>query len=241
MMSDPRWKPQPYHEIFTIDCYRLKRISPAPSAVIDIGANYGCFTHYAKHLWPNCRVVAIEPHPTNFAVCQELVNGKLDNVHLINAAMATSPPHWLPAAGGESNPGGQIYMCECVGYDQSDLSAFTPASCPAIRLCDLKDYLPPDGNYVVKIDCEGGEQCLFDDKESTQILSDAKYFTAELHFFAGRYRFVPEEDRHACKMLQTHGHVIRAFMDWMYAFSETHVVEIEITNPNSGMMWATRK
>lgn len=239
VIIDERWKPQPYHEIFHEDCYRLKRLPFTPEIAYDIGGNLGCFAGYVKTLWPNTRIVTVEPHPSNFAVLQQAVGG-IKGIIPIHAAMATSQPHWVPAIGGESNPGGHTYICKCIGYGPEDLTSIQTAACPFMPLCDIVSLHPPDGPYIVKLDCEGGEECLFEDDASNDVLRRAHFFSAELHFFAAKHREIPEVDRLKPGLLGTHGHVIRAFFDWMYGFCDTHKIEIELL-PNSGMLWATKK
>jgi len=146
----------------------------------------------------------------------------------------------VEAIGGDTNPGGHTYICESVGYDHTDLESIPLATCPSVTLAELFATHKTNEDYIVKLDCEGGEECLFDDDASNDVLRGAAYFAAELHFFAARHRKIPDADRLKPALLSTHGHVIRAFMDWMYGFSDTHKVEIELV-PNSGMLWATRK
>jgi FkbM family methyltransferase len=239
MNIEQRWKPQPFHEIYNLDCYRLKQLTFQPDTFYDIGGNLGCFVGYAKTLFPNSKVVSIEPHPTNFAFMEQCVGG-LPGVTLLNRALGAGPVYWIPAIGGESNPGGHTYISESVGYNHEDVGNLTPAKCESVTLWDLYNEFPPSGPYVVKLDCEGGEECLFGDDASNDVLHGAAYFAAELHFFAAKHREIPEVDRLKPGLLGTHGHVIREFMDWMYGFSDTHKVEIELC-PNSAMMWATKK
>lgn len=75
-------------EIFTNHQYYFETDQPAPR-IIDAGAHIGMATLYFKQLYPDAQVIAIEPHPRNFALLSENVadNG-LNDVHLIQAALA---------------------------------------------------------------------------------------------------------------------------------------------------------
>ena len=42
----------------------LKRVSPSPDIVIDVGFNTGQFSSLALELWPLSTVIAFDPHPT---------------------------------------------------------------------------------------------------------------------------------------------------------------------------------
>jgi len=237
---DPRWQPQPWSEIYEADCYRVKQLDFQPGTVYDIGGNLGCFAVYAQMLWPECHVISVEPHPSNFAILKEHAE-QLPRVTAVHAALGTSPAHWFPAAGGESNPGGHGYLCECIGFDANDLKSFAVAECPTLSMRQIATLHPPTGDYVVKLDTEGAEECLLHDDDGTEFLRGARYIAAELHFVTGRWREVPEADKLKPGLLSTHGHVIRAFMDWIYGFSDTHVVTYEIGTPNAGMMWCKRR
>ena len=217
----------------------LKKTKIQPSTVYDIGGNLGCFAAYAKAVWPNCRVVSVEPHPTNFAVLKSHAD-QLQGVTPVFAALATSEVRWNQAIGGESNPGGHSYFCECVGYEAEELEKLPLAKCPWMTMKQIAEAYPPGGEYMVKLDAEGGEECLFNDNEGTDFIRGAAYIAAELHFFAAKHREIPEVDRLKPGLMGTHGHVIRAFLDWIYGFSETHLVECEIF-PNSANMWCTKK
>lgn len=239
-IPDPRWSANVYAEIFRDDCYRLKRRIPVtPTAVYDIGANLGVFTNYAKQIWPSSKVVCIEPNQHNFSVLLE-TTAHLSSVVAINAALGTGPVRWLEAIGGNANPGGHSYLCECVGYSRDDIQTLSSTDCMVLSLDELFQSHPSNGEYLVKIDVEGAEECLFDHTPSNQVLRNAIYWTAELHFFAARAREIPNADRLAPALLGTHGHVIRACLDWCYGFSDTHKVELELL-PNSGMVWCTRR
>lgn len=232
------WSPALHHEISTEDTYRLRQLNFAPRVVYDIGANLGCFAAFSKILWPNCQVVCVEPNPHNFTRLEDVL-APHKGIQSIHAAMATGPAHWIEAPGGNTNPGGHTYVSETVGYEAESLAAFPLAECPSLSLAEIA-HAPIDP-YIVKIDCEGGEQCLFDDDQSNLVLRGAAYWTAELHFFAAKHRRIPEADKLAPGLMGTHGHVIRKCLDWIYEFSDTHIVDFQLTQPNAGMVWCTRK
>lgn len=234
----PLWSNPLYQEIFLFDTYHLERLSFRPDTVYDIGANLGCFSARAKSLWPECNVVCLEPHPTNFANLLQLV-AEMPDVLPINAAMATGPVHWRQAPGGETNPGGQSYISKTVGYDDDDLAQLPNADCQGITLAQLVAQHPPRGRYLVKIDTEGAEQCLFTDHASNEVLHRADFWTAELHFFAGHHQpYVG--DQYLPVNLATHRPVINACLEWSYGFTDTHKVEMEI-HAIGGMVWCTKK
>jgi FkbM family methyltransferase len=232
----PQWSDPLYHEIFINDTYRLERLDFTPATVYDIGANYGCFAAKAKAMWPNCRVICVEPHPPNYEVLTGVVS-TMQGVTTLQAGLGTGPLHWAAPSGGEDDPGGQGYLSLCAGYDQQDLQAIPVVECRHLTLADLFQEFPPTKPYLVKIDTEGAEQSLFGDQASNALLADAAYWTAELHFFAGHWEPTPKYQH---RYLATHAHVILPCLEWLYCFCDTHFVELSL-HACGGMAWMTRK
>ncbi len=237
VVESDKWKPQPHAEIFLEDTYRLRALDFAPDLVLDVGANVGCFTGFAKSLWPECRVVAVEPHPDNFTVLRDTVGG-LPGVTLVFGALGNGPIRRRLGP----NAGGHLYTSESVGFTREGLAAredFEPHDVWCYMLNDLLAIVGVRGEYIVKIDCEGAEQVLFDHKPSLEALRDAAYWTAELHFFAARHERPATAERLCDRMLETHGGVLAAYWKWLYRFSDSHDVALRL-RPSGGMAWARR-
>ena len=62
--------PSIYHEVVERDVYKLQSLVFPPEVIFDIGANLGIYTLYAHRRFPRATVVAVEPHPANFAFLQ---------------------------------------------------------------------------------------------------------------------------------------------------------------------------
>ncbi|NTV49871.1 MAG: FkbM family methyltransferase [Geobacteraceae bacterium] len=80
-----------YHEIFKenahfmVDGFCDKNIA----VVLDIGANQGFYTLKLKETCPDCKVIAIEPNPAEYAVlCENLKLNNISNVMHDNVAVA---------------------------------------------------------------------------------------------------------------------------------------------------------
>jgi FkbM family methyltransferase len=75
-------------EIFTHNNYYFATNNPEP-VVVDAGAHIGLATMYFKHLYPNSKVIAIEPNPVIFKILtQNIFENQIENVQTINAALA---------------------------------------------------------------------------------------------------------------------------------------------------------
>ena len=70
-------------EILHRDYYDLRKFSPGSfDTIIDIGANIGMFSLYARFLQPLARIIAIEPHPAIFKILQD--NTRRMDIETIN-------------------------------------------------------------------------------------------------------------------------------------------------------------
>lgn len=118
--------------------------------VVDVGANIGTFTIYAKHTLPAARVIAIEPEVGNFSLLHDNVslNGFSESVTCINSALCASEGEIdlfvVDSSSGKNStkhqfPGAQTVTVSCTTLDV----VFAQHN---ITRCDL-----------LKIDCEGAE------------------------------------------------------------------------------------
>lgn len=179
-----------YGDVVTEDIYRLRSLDFQPDVIFDIGANIGYFTHLARGLFPNALIVAVEPHPENIRIFQEncpepgLVATEAD-VKLFCGAIGSHGQVWR--AQGAANGASEVYITEGLGYPPEsfdDSSHFLPANAPSRSLATIAGGLfdVTGARYIVKIDCEGGENAIFSDPASMDILIGAEYIAAELHY-----------------------------------------------------------
>lgn len=74
-------------EIFKGNCYYFETDNPTP-LIIDAGAHIGLASLYFKSLYPQAKIVAIEPNPNNFILLQQnLAQNQIDNIELFNLAL----------------------------------------------------------------------------------------------------------------------------------------------------------
>ena len=147
------WSLFVFDEIFLQRCYDSPDILNRKPirTIIDVGANIGCFSLHAKQLWPEARIVAIEPHPTNFASLQEHVKlSGLKNITTLQVGVSDrcgSFDLYL----SPRNIGGHSM------YKKSD----QVIRIETITLQDVLEMLGSEGSCdLLKIDCEGCEKAL---------------------------------------------------------------------------------
>jgi FkbM family methyltransferase len=76
-------------EIFVDDAYPRAALPPAAKTIIDAGANIGATVRLFRRLYPDARIVALEPDPLTFELCR--LNVAADpNVSLRQGAIAGS-------------------------------------------------------------------------------------------------------------------------------------------------------
>jgi FkbM family methyltransferase len=80
-----------FEEIFRNDShFKLPGfMEPPPEVVLDIGANQGFYSMKVRALFPECRIIAIEPNPREHALLQKnIALNRIDTVMTENIAVA---------------------------------------------------------------------------------------------------------------------------------------------------------
>jgi FkbM family methyltransferase len=137
-----------------------------PTRIMDLGANCGAFTVWAKTIWPEAEIFAFEPLEFNFDLLLKNVDG-LSGVECFNQAVGD--PALSKIYKGKNNSG------ECsqyLGHEQSEVAE-------DIYVCDAKDEwfqnLVASVDFV-KIDIEGAEKYLV-----PNVPWKARYIALEYH------------------------------------------------------------
>jgi FkbM family methyltransferase len=165
-------------EVARYDCYRLRNLPWVPDVIYDIGGNTGTFTLFSRLLFPHAAIVTIEPDPNNLKMLRRVCDVIL-GVTLKQAALALAPPvlNRSRQAGG----GNQVYISPgAIGYPAG--GDYEPSSVPPMSLSEILALGPP-GKSVLKVDCEGGENCIFGDPTSMAALATADFIAMELHWY----------------------------------------------------------
>lgn len=172
-----------YGEVVTHDCYKVRQLDFVPDLVFDIGANIGVFTRFARSLWPNALIVAVEPHPDNVDVFFE--HTKFPDLIFEHKALGKGN---LWHNKGARNGSGESYVSSGLGYNDKEMSATdsTERSDIATITIDklVKLYWRQGMKTVMKIDCEGGENVIWEDEPSMEALRKMDYICMETHFYA---------------------------------------------------------
>ncbi len=141
--------------------------------IVDIGANVGVFTLYSCMRHSGAKVFAYEPCRETFA---HLVttNGFLSNVKFINEALGDGSS--LDFRSHKSYGSVQFHKPE-----EGEQLGYSIRS-PSLHDMFVDNRIDKSDNYFVKIDSEGGERFLLEDKQSTAVLKGSCGSAIELHF-----------------------------------------------------------
>jgi FkbM family methyltransferase len=157
------------------DEYKFDRIGFAPDVIYDIGADCGSVTLFAHSLFPQAKIVAVEPNPWSYP---RLAKNAADipQIVAVNAAVGQGPMF-------EPLPPAEPLHWMVVGRDAPTWdNKLVPTTVPVIGVDEL--YARHGGErYAVKVDIEGGEASMMRHGPSRQVLLNSAYFTAELHFW----------------------------------------------------------
>ena len=167
-----------YTNIVTRDCYVFRNFGcDFFDSIIDIGANIGMFTNYARMRHIKAKIFAYEPHKDTFNYLVSS-NHFMPNIMYNNEAIGD---------------GHAMFLCDTtfVGCNQF----FNAEECEKYQL--TKEYDVPsitlggifkqynislNRNYFIKIDCEGGERFLLNDNDCIEIIKKSCGFAIKIHF-----------------------------------------------------------
>lgn len=155
-----------YKEIIHDDSYYLRKFFSTNKLpinhIIDIGANIGYFTLLASVLYPETEKILIEPNPENVKV----LNFNFKDFSNINI---------IPKALGD---GSKVKMSFDSRWSGSDTVLISNDG--NIESINPNKIITKDlNNFILKVDCEGGEKYLKELDKS--FFKNCLYFTCEFH------------------------------------------------------------
>lgn len=162
------------NEVIHGDCYNLRAMKQKgfePGVIVDVGAHIGTFSVLAHSLWPDARIIAIEPNKETFACLQR----NAPFAALFNVAIGEpGEANYVTAVGqpGSSFVAGSDWQKTAEWKSKADNRRFELSG--MVQCTTLKSVLDQaqlDGDIgLLKLDCEGGEFPLLEslDAETAQ-------------------------------------------------------------------------
>lgn len=189
------------------DEYHLRDLSFTPDVVYDIGANVGGVTLFASSLFPEAKIIAVEPEDENYQMLVE--NTKhLPNVIPIKAALtAEKKVYRCPTSPGIGN---WIFNSESSPTFVSD---WVECGVQSVTLDQLYEQYGGE-QCLLKVDCESGELMLVTHKPSKKTTFKMAYLAGEFHLWGRTH-----------DILKT---MMRDFLWWLYQLSMTHDVDVKL-------------
>ncbi|MDX2256934.1 MAG: FkbM family methyltransferase [Pseudanabaenaceae cyanobacterium bins.39] len=148
------------------DEYGLRKVTPAPRTVLDIGANIGLFSMWAKRCFPSATIHAYEPNPRITPFTQK-------NLDQLNITL------FKEAIGAENG------FASIIDSSESRLGQFTTGASEGINVILLEEAINRIGGSVdlLKLDCEGAEWEIFRNSDS---FKKVKSVRMEYHLTGGK-------------------------------------------------------
>lgn len=152
-------------EVLLDDCYGVEQLSESLMKVLDIGANVGLFPIAARNRFPQAVIHAYEPNPN------------LES-YLKNQSQVANFTYFMEAV-GETEGKVTLDIREVSGKTRSRVS-----DSGEIPMISLKRAIDRIGGSVdlAKVDCEGAEWLLFEDRDSWQLVQN---LSLEYHLWSG--------------------------------------------------------
>jgi FkbM family methyltransferase len=149
----------------------LKQEGIIPNVIIDAGANAGYFSLLASHSMEFNKLIAIEPEPSNYELLIRNFYGKpfFNKLHFLKAAL------WCKK--------GVLSVDSEVGKEWATQvhEGISDKTCLAFGLKDILADFSINEVDILKLDIEGAEAVLFNDKDFIECLAKVKVVAIEIH------------------------------------------------------------
>lgn len=154
-------------EVFGGRCGRVydPALRGKPQLIIDAGANVGFVSALLANLFPEARVISIEPDVANSEIFRRNCGG-YSNVRLIEAALWYRPGHLKI-----ENPSDAGFLLRVTEDDAPGI--------PAVTIPEILQAEGADRIDILKLDVEGAEKVLF--SKNNEWLRKVKLMVVELH------------------------------------------------------------
>ncbi len=161
-----------FKQIFLQEEYAALKDLDDPKLIVDCGANVGYSSLYFLNQYPNTTIIAVEPDPENFKVCERNLAPYQDRVSLMQSAIWSHPAQLR--SNFSKGPGNEwaVRVKECRPGEESNL-----VSTDIATLLENSDFETID---LLKIDVEGAEAVIFSHNFDTW-LKKVKNIVIELH------------------------------------------------------------
>jgi FkbM family methyltransferase len=163
-----------FTQIFLEEEYKPLRAIAAPRVIVDCGSNVGYSSRYLLEAFPSARVIAIEPDPENFRICQLNLEPFRNRASVLQAAVWTHATQLSLSRGAFRDGREWTTQVRRPGEGES-------ADVAAIDIESLLKKEAIDTIDLLKIDIEGSELELFRSECCGNWIRRVKNLAIELH------------------------------------------------------------
>ena len=148
------------------DDYGLRGMRSHPATIVDVGANVGFFSKFARHCFPDALIHSYEPSPATAAYARSNIQHPLTTLFVEGVAAQS----------------GRAEMAE---FGSSNLARTVAGDAGAIVLTSFATVLERIGGRIdlLKVDCEGAEWDFMRDEE---LFAHVGTIRMEYHLVDGR-------------------------------------------------------
>src|SRR5262245_43461234 len=143
---------------------------PPDATIVDLGGNVGLASAYFSSLFPECRIVAVEPDKGNLDVLRQ------NNARLIEQGRMSVIEGFIAAEDGAA---GIHRPLEALGFRKAPLGSESSESIPCVSMHTLIEQNKLNRIDLLKCDIEGGEAELF--KSAAPWIGRVTHLVAEVH------------------------------------------------------------
>ena len=165
--------PYVFYQVFMEQEYEVLKDLKNVRLIIDCGANVGYSAAYFLTLYPEAKLIAVEPDSANFAILERNLKPYGDRVRLYQAGI------WSHKTG--------LTVCRGTYRDGAEWStqvqASKPGETPDVEAIDIGTLLRDSGNTqidMLKIDIEGSETVVFRENYA-EWLGKTRNMAVEIH------------------------------------------------------------
>lgn len=207
-----------FKEIVKKDTYRIRNFCPRSiNFIIDIGANIGIFSIFARFLQPDAKIFAIEPYEKTY---QQLKNNiKAMNIFVLNFCLGNGD-NFVPININTNITQITYLDRQSIKGEKGGVLSMVASKKLSTIFHDIN--IPRNSKYFIKIDCEGGEKFLLNDKDAENIIRNSVQTSIEVHFKSKSKPFDYFLDWNI-------------YNDWIHAFSSTHTILYHHSNKRRGV------
>jgi FkbM family methyltransferase len=185
-----KWDLEVTEPILLGDEYELEPLvenGHRPGWILDVGAHIGAFTLRAKRLWPEARVVAVEPDPDSAALLRRNA-GDLPGVEIVEAALVgrDDVEQVRLRQAGRYNLDRNA-AASSVEEVNAPLAEQYPAATTVVQAMGILELLHRQGLPeidLLKLDCEGAEAEILEALAADGYLPRVGWIRGEWHHFA---------------------------------------------------------